>query len=157
MTPLSSPSPLAGEGRLARASRVRGRRVSQAFPSAKGFACAWLDLEGMDNQRATSPPHPRSPLGERSLSSTGARDARNHPAQKKCAAASSRGAGASLVTQKEKNAPGLFRGTRRARGERRIVVPRRFPASRRPTSRGAVRSGGLFGCFAKPHADARLA
>ena len=32
-----------------------------------------------------------------------------------------------------------------------------LPASRRPTSRGAVRSGGLFGCFARSHDDTRLA
>ena len=32
-----------------------------------------------------------------------------------------------------------------------------LPASRRPTSRGAVRSGGLFGCFARSHVDEHLA
>ena len=136
-----------------------GATRESSFSSVKSFARALLDLEGMDNQRAGATPSPSLAFGELSLSPTGARDDARTITQhsKKCAAASSRGAGASLVTQKEKNAPGLFRGTRRARGERRQVVPRRFPASRRPTSRGAVRSGGLFGCFARSHADEHLA
>ena len=77
---------------------------------------------------------------------------------KKCAAASSRGAGASLVTQKEKGVlPASFEehgghGANAARSYRA-----QLPASRRPTSRGAVRSGGLFGCFAKFHANEHLA
>jgi hypothetical protein len=98
-----NPRPRAGEGGLRNASRVRVRRGRQAFyferlylragPSGIEWNSDWtLHPLTLARLAASDPSPPRG----RGMARTTAQHL------KKCAAASSRGAGASLVTQKEK-------------------------------------------------------